>query len=63
MEKVALSYYSTAKSIFKKRKKKKDNKSNFQSFGRMIKYFVQFSPADNFHDKEVIWSQKIFQNQ
>ena len=34
-----------------------------QSFGGMIKYFVNLFSADNFQDKEVIWSQKIFQNQ
>ena len=41
---------------------KTKTKSNVQSFGRMIKHFVKFSSADNFQDKEVICSQKDFQN-
>ena len=60
MEKVPLFYHSTAKLIFEKWKQRQ--KSNVQRFGGMIKYFVKFSSADNFQDKEVIWSQNIFQN-
>ena len=29
----------------------------------MTNYSVKFFSADNSQDKEVIWSQKIFQNQ
>ena len=38
-------------------------KNNLQGFHGMIKYFVKFSSADNFQDKEVILSQNIFQYQ
>ena len=40
-----------------------DKKNIVQGFSEMIKYFAKFSSVDNIHDKEVIWSQNIFQNQ
>ena len=41
-------------------KKKKRSKSNVQSFGGMIKYFIKFYFPNNIPNKEVIWSEKHF---
>ena len=62
MAKVPLFYHSRAKSIFQKWPKKKD-RTDVQSFGRVVKNFEKFFSADNLQDKCVIWSEKIFDNQ